>query len=284
MRQMIMSGSNRLLLLLGAATALAATLVPYGHVAAQGSGATGMTLWERKLMETEGMAAAHPDFRWRRAALVEIEAGRQQLAQKYLERAARYADKSSQALIAERYWQGEGVSRDRALAYAWMDLAAERGYVLFAGHREKYWASLDRAERARALSVGQAVYAEYGDEVAKPRLEALLRRGQSRMTGSSAGSRNGVQVYAAPSFNPSGGAGIGKHGTANPIAYIGPLLPNYYAAHLWKPDLYWKWQDTLHAELSVGLVSVGDLRLGEPGAQAADAEDAATTRTEDARK
>jgi TPR repeat protein len=50
-------------------------------------------------------------------------------------RASFFADQPSQGMVAEMYWNGDGVPCDRALAYARMDLAAERGYASFLGLR-----------------------------------------------------------------------------------------------------------------------------------------------------
>ena len=74
---------------------------------------------------TEGFLAAHPDLRWRAEGV-----------------------RASQAMIAAMYWDGTGVVRDRPIAYAWMDLAAERMYHDFLLYREAYWNALDAGERA----------------------------------------------------------------------------------------------------------------------------------------
>jgi hypothetical protein len=85
-----------------------------------------------------------------------------------------------------------GTAPDPALAYAWADLAAERGYPEFLGVRERVWAPLDESQRQRALELGASLYAQYGDAVAKPRLERLLRSGLARKTGTHTGSRVGA--------------------------------------------------------------------------------------------
>src|SRR3546814_13111981 len=74
--------------------------------------------------------------------------------------------------------QGEGGITDRAQAYAWMDLAAERGYPELLAQREQFWRALSSDERARAREIGESLYATYGDAVAKHRLERELRRGR----------------------------------------------------------------------------------------------------------
>src|SRR3546814_613891 len=74
---------------------------------------------------TEGFLSSHPDMRWRREGLYSYNQEEYDIAMDQFLRAARYADKPSQAMIAEMYWKGIGVPRDRELGYAWMDWAAE---------------------------------------------------------------------------------------------------------------------------------------------------------------
>src|SRR3546814_6828921 len=92
-------------------------------------------------------------------------------------RAARYADKPSQAMVAEMHWRGLGVPQDRELGYAWMDLAAERMYPNFVIKRERYWQLLDADQRSNAIERGQQLLAEYGDrsEEHTSELQSLMR-------------------------------------------------------------------------------------------------------------
>ena len=121
-----------------------------------------------------GFVESHPDLRNYRLGLQSYRAGDLEKAFRYFRIASRYSDKPSQSLVAEMYWYGKGVEQDRPLGYAWMDLAAERGYVRLLGLREKYWEAMDAGERERALEVGEQVYADFGDAVAKRRLEVAL--------------------------------------------------------------------------------------------------------------
>ena len=64
--------------------------------------------------------------------------------------AARYGDKLSE----QRWptcWNGQGGPADRALGYAWMDLAAERGTEWLVVQRERFWEALIADERERAV-------------------------------------------------------------------------------------------------------------------------------------
>lgn len=192
---------------------------------------------------SEGFLSFHPDINNRRMGLKAYQDGFLGDAVTYFTRSARYADKASQAMLAEMHWNGTGVTQDRALAYAWMDLAAERLYPSFLALRERYWAQLDEAERARVLEVGEPLYAEFGDEVAKPRLERQLRRGLRQTTGSRLGFRGALTIEMA------GPGGL-------PITVTGE---QYYADKYWKPEHYWEWTDEIWRAPPKGRVDVGEL-------------------------
>ena len=191
-------------------------------------------------MVAAGFLEGHPDLRWRREAIIEQDAGRPAIAFEQFKRAARYADKPSAAMVAEMYWQGIGVAQDRALGYAWMDLAAERLWRPFLAKREVYWASLDATERTRALEEGRAIYAEYGDEVAKPRKEAALERARKRITGSRVGFVGSLTIEIP--------------GPAGNIRIRGE---DFYHPTYWRSDRYWAWQDEMWRDARPGTVDVG---------------------------
>lgn len=197
--------------------------------------------------KTDGFLFFHPDLRWRKEGLGRYEDGELALAFKAFERSARYADKGSQAMIAEMYWKGEGTAADKPLAYAWMDLAAERGYKDFLTLREYYWRELDPKERERALAVGKQVYAQFGDDVAKPRLEKLINRGRKQTAGSRTGYRGALTIMV-----PGAGGWITMSGE------------EYYADEFWQPELYFKWQDKLWKDYQRGRVEVGALETEVP--------------------
>ena len=192
------------------------------------------------VLNSVAFLTAHPDLRWRREGMLAYDRGKLELAASYFRRAARYADKPSQAMYAEMLWEGRGVAPDRPMAYAWMDLAAERAYPAFLGKRERYWAGLDAAGRARALEVGQDVYAEYGDVVAKPRLETILERASRNVTGSRVGFVGRVDVLVP-----------GPDGSWERIRGT-----EYYDAQFWKPQQYWRWQDRTWKAPDAGRVEV----------------------------
>ncbi len=218
-----------------------------------------------------GFLSGHPDLRYRMHGQAELEQGRHEDAFSFFRRAAWYGDKASQGMVAEMLWNGQGTPRDRALAYAWMDLAAERGYYGFALLRERYWDALTEEERARALEVGGEVYASYGDAVAEPRLATALRRARRSGTGSRTGFAGNVKINV-----PGPG---GEHITID--------AAKFYDDRYWDPKQYRAWQDTVWTHPArVGKVSVGEVEQVQSRIPAAtpkpDAEEPRTPERDDA--
>jgi uncharacterized protein len=210
-----------------------------GHVLAQDRDSGGGV--ERDMIvNSQHFLAAHPDIRWRREGVWALEQGQPGHAAEYFRRAARYADKPSQAMLAEMYWSGLGIEADRPLAYAWMDLAAERAYPVFLAKREHYWAQLTEAERARVMEVGVPLYEQYGDEVAKPRLERLLTRARRNVTGSRVGNVGALKILVP-----------GPGGAAHSISG-----DDFYDDRFWDPAQYWAWQDRTWKEPPTGRVDI----------------------------
>ena len=192
---------------------------------------------------TESFLAYHPDIKYRMQGLAALEDGLPKAAFTAFQSAARYADKASQAAVAEMLWTGNGAGQDRPLAYAWMDLAAERGYQTFVGLREHYWNQLSAEERQQAIESGQAVYAEFGDAVAKPRIEKKLRLGRSKITGSRVGFVGALQIHIP-----------------GPAGWMRIDGSTYYADHYWRADDYFAWQDRTWRDPPSGTVDVGPLQ------------------------
>jgi TPR repeat protein len=192
--------------------------------------------------------AGHPDMRWRKLAIDVHKGGNDKRARELFQRAALYADKFSQAAYAEMLWKGKGGEQDRPLAYAWMDLAAQRGSRSLLARREYFWSQLDEAERARAQDVGHAVYARYGDKVAKPRQERDMRVERNKTTGSRTGAAGTGNICTTLDASASqGGTGPGSvlgSACGSPIS-----ADVYYAPRLWEPAQYWAWQDQLLEQL-----------------------------------
>lgn len=198
------------------------------------------------IIDSEAFLRGHPDLRWRQDGLQHYAAGNHAEALKLFRRAARFSDKPAQGMVAQMLWRGEGVERDPALAYAWMDLAAERMYRVMLIQREVYWQSLDAAQRERALALGEDLYAEYGDDVARPRLEAEMRRTLREGTGSRLG-------------KPVGAVTISMQTPAGPITVDGS---QFYHPDYWEPERYRAWQDRDWIGPPKGVVEIGPLQSG----------------------
>lgn len=202
---------------------------------------------EDPLLLTAGFLTHHPDLKYRLLGLEAYREKRFDDALRFFRRASFYADKPAQGMVAEMYWKGEGTGRDPALAYAWMDLAAERGYRGFVGMRERYWAALDATQRDRAIAAGAEVYARFGDDAAKPRYEFQLRTGRREMLGSRTGFNRGVQIEIP---GPEGGQAI--EGS------------KFYDERYWDAKKYWAWQDKLWMKPRIGRAKAGDLQQVTP--------------------
>ncbi|MBX3727369.1 MAG: sel1 repeat family protein [Xanthomonadales bacterium] len=190
------------------------------------------------ILDSPGFLTYHPDIRHQQEGLARLQQGRNQAAMDSFVRAARHADKLSQAMIARMYWQGVGVWSDRATAYAWMDIAAERGFVPLLAEREAMWAALDEEEQARAITIGRGLYAEFGDQYAQPRMEQVLRAGIRRsVTGSRTGWNTGVRQLEP---NADGLFDF-KRGASGRIDVLDPRW--------WDPARYWHLQDERWAQV-----------------------------------
>ena len=106
-------------------------------------------------------------FRWR--AMEAFNSGDVASAIRNFERAARYADKPSQFALGVIHMNGDGVPRDRALAFARLDVAAERGYDEIVEQRDILWDQLTDGERAAGQFLAKRLLGKYGDAKAKPR-------------------------------------------------------------------------------------------------------------------
>ncbi len=208
---------------------------------------------------------AHPDLTFRVSGQAHLEDRKYGLARADFTEAAHWSDKLSQAMLAEMHWDGIGIASDRARAYAWMDLAAERGFVPFVAKRERYWAALDAQQRERALEIGRELYADYGDDVARPRLRSRLRKEARAMTGTRVGMPGAgrvilgtpggaiVSVFSARTTGVSGDLGSMASGLGgNQLSF-----DVFYAAEHWRPEPYARWQMEQLEFAQRGMVTVG---------------------------
>jgi len=235
---------------------LLALLMTPGFAGASEFHSRALSTNDRAVLSTPGYAARHPDYRFRSDGLRAYDSGRFDEAMTAFRRSARYADKMSQAMIGQMLWNGDGIARDRSAAYAWMDLAAERGYPMMLGIRERYWSGMEEDERTRALDIGEALYAEFGDKVAKRRLERELRKGLMVKTGTRVGADIDVRVFSTMSDRHG-------NGRESPVNANGEFdVAGFYNNKYWKPKQYWAWQDEVHGAMPArGRVIVRDITV-----------------------
>jgi uncharacterized protein len=192
---------------------------------------------QQRVVSSEAYRMDHPGEQARKEGLDAMEDGHPEAARRQFPIGARYADKLSQYMLGQLYWEGVGGEVDRPLAYAWMDLAAERGSRSALARREYFWEALNAQERERAIQVGRPLYERYGDEVAKPRQEAVMRRARKNVTGSRTGWVGTVKGC------------VGEEQKAFTRTVDG--LPcattlsgeTYYGDAMWEPKQYWQRQD-----------------------------------------
>ncbi len=199
---------------------------------------------DKTIMSSESFIDAHPDLMHRNRGLLAYQKGRYAEALIHFKRGAKFSDKPSQGMVAEMLWKGEGVEVNRPLAYAWMDLAAERHYRTMLLRRENYWNALTADERVQAVELGKPLYETYGDDVAKKRLAIALRRAKNSVTGSRTGMVGNLTITI---FTPTGSETIDGS--------------QYYQDKFWEPELYFKWQDQTWKNPPTGNVSIGPLEV-----------------------
>ena len=182
-------------------------------------------------------------FRWR--AMESFNAGEVASAIRNFERAARYADKPSQFALGVIYMNGDGVMRDRALGFAWLDVAAERGYEEVVEQRDRLWEQLTDGERAAAELLSKRLFARYGDAKAKPRHRSKTLAALQHSLGKSKSVRDDVIVTDL--MNCSAGLVDFTRGNACHER-------DFYASRF-DPKAYWAKQD---ADWGIGgIVEVG---------------------------
>jgi uncharacterized protein len=203
---------------------------------------------QQAVLSSRTFLNGHPDMKYRSEGWEAYQKGDYAVALGNFTRAASYGDKPSQAMLAEMYWQGRGVPIDRAMGYAWADVAAERGYPVFVGLRERYWLQLQQEERARVLESGPALMAEYGDAVTKERLARHMRQHVWRAERSA--------LTAGP---PAEVRLPGPNGD-----YIRIDGRMFHSPAFWDPAQYQAWQDAQWKDLPKGKVDVGDVETVAP--------------------
>ena len=193
------------------------------------------------IVNSPAFLESHPDLRYRALGAEAYNDGKYREALDYFRRAARYADKPSQNLLASMHWNGIGCETDHAAAYAWMNLAAERGYADPVRMRDIYWQALSEDERKRALKLGKQLEAEYGDAQAKQREQTEVRFSLSHSFG------------AHPALASYSGF-VNLRDQYGMFHRVDKSL--YYSARFWQPKEYWQWQDEQWKPPAQGRVTV----------------------------
>ncbi|WP_109127094.1 sel1 repeat family protein [Dyella sp. C11] len=210
------------------------------HAGAQ-QPATGDAEAKRSTELLGGMASpvfidAHSDLRYRIKGMEAYGDGHHRDAFNYFRLASRYADKTSQALVGVMYWTGDGVARDRPLGYAWMELAASRGYTELQRQLRIYWSQLNDEERAKAMVLRGTLDADYGDDVGARRLTLEIGTSRSQVTGSHLGwVGNGYATYG--------------DNTVEDLSKFDKALHMNTAEYLQVKDLQWQMQMSGHVKV-----------------------------------
>lgn len=187
---------------------------------------------------------SHPDLQSRAEGLRAWRERRYVQAMRHFRTAAHHADKLSQAMLAQMHWEGLGTPVDHALGYAWMDLAAERGYHNFVQLRELYWSQLTPEEQADAVERGQAIWAENRDRVAKPRVNRAIKQARLNITGSRTGFISaGLEVRVRLADGQT----------------VEVPATEYYSPAYYDPEQYWCTQDAYWSRPLNPEVAVGEL-------------------------
>ncbi|GAB4176756.1 MAG: hypothetical protein Kow0020_12690 [Wenzhouxiangellaceae bacterium] len=186
-----------------------------------------------------------PGYRLTQEAARSLENGFYYDARHKFQEAARWADKVAQFNLGVMYYQGLGIDRDPALAWAWFALAAERDYPHMVEMRNALWAELDTAQRTQAERHLEALRPEYGDEAAIPRTRAFMERKRRETTGSRTGFTGFLKVV-----DPSGRVRDGE---------------SYYRDEAWDLDAIIAAEKAMFERWARGRVVVHDLELVEDG-------------------
>jgi hypothetical protein len=146
---------------------------------------------EDRAFGAENEAPAHentPASRHMTRARDAYEAGHYVIALEHYKLAAAYADKLGQFNVGYMYLRGKGTDKNLPRGWAWLELAAERGYPQLAGTARDIGEHLDQAQRQEGRRIlEEELLPRYGDDIAVPRVARLMERERRRATGSRLG-------------------------------------------------------------------------------------------------
>lgn len=102
--------------------------------------------------------------------------------------AARWGDKLAQYNLGIMNYLGQGTPQDAARAWAWVTLAAERGYPMMLDMADQIYRGLSEAQKVEGLTIlNNELQPEFGDAVAIERTIRRMERERRRVTGSRTG-------------------------------------------------------------------------------------------------
>lgn len=112
----------------------------------------------------------------------------QKAAIRRLKISASWGEKIAQYDLGLMYWKGDGVSKDRAMAVAWLALADQRhNSARIEGSLQYAYGKLDAKQRQQADVDFGTLVKTYGDKVALTRARMAWRRSAQETTGSRLG-------------------------------------------------------------------------------------------------
>lgn len=177
-------------------------------------------------------------------------------AASYYRLAAHWADKLAQFNLGLLYVNGDGVERDPLRGWAWIRLAAERGYPKFVRVANDIESRFDDEHLAAATEIlEQELAPEYGDAVAIERTAREMERMRDRATG------GGSRVGANRALYVTGRDGRWVRGG------------EYYDPDLWDFRAIVAFETRLQRALGGGEVILREFRTVDDDPQAQDAPD-----------
>ena len=252
-------------------TSLLAIRFVFGAVVASGAGAATAAAQAEDAQMAQTLEAMKNASTWGHPDLFGMTVGMRRYAHHqyrdalhYFEIGALYADKLSQLSIGLMHLNGEGTPKNALLAYAWFDLAAERGYPSFVATRDELKAQLGPAQLTEAMTLRAALALRYADAAAKPRMALELRLGQMQFTGSRTGFDSGVTQIGSARCGPALIIG----GRAVPQIGCGAFNP-FLQKDNWEPNLYFAARDREW---------MPNVKVGAPEARTGDGDPAVDSR------
>lgn len=171
--------------------------------------------------------------------------------------AAIWADKFAQYNIGVMYLRGEGVEFDAVRGWAWLELAAERGYPDMVQAAGDLYRMLDEAQRREGERIlREELLPDYGDATRVPATARRMERELRNATGTRTGSR------AALSFlRVYDGSGVSRRGD------------EFYDPAKWDFERIVRFETQLMRDLAGAGATLGEFRVLEDEAEQKDPED-----------